>query len=75
MTYAFFVTCDGLDHLEAPRRTRKVKSFVPAAQQAIAIPRAKRFLYPPTEEETREMKDEFALWQSASLRGAGRDDE
>ena len=74
-TYAFFVSCDGLDHLEAHRRTRKLKSFVPAAQQASAISRVKRFLYPPTEEETREMKDEFALWQSASLRAAGRDHE
>ena len=74
-TYAFFVSCDGLDHLEAHHRTRKLKSFVPAAQQALAISRAKRFLYPPTEEETREMKDEFAPWQSASLRTAGRDHE
>lgn len=74
-TYAYFVGCDGLDPVEAHRRTRKLKSFVPAAQQALGISRAKRFLYPPTEEETREMKDEFALWQSASLRSAGRDHE
>ncbi len=73
-TYAFFVSCDGLDQVEAHRRTRKLKSFVPAAQQALGIARAKRYLYPPTEEETREMKDEFALWQSASLR-SGRDHE
>ena len=74
-TYAYLVSCAGLDHVEAHRRTRKLKSFVPAAQQALGISRAKRFLYPPTEEETREMKDEFALWQSASLRSAGREDE
>ncbi len=74
-TYAYFVSCDGLDHVEAHRRTRKLKSFVPAEQQALGISRAKRFLFPPTEEETREMKDEFALWQSASLRSAGREDE
>ncbi|HQJ88389.1 MAG TPA: hypothetical protein PLY91_07605 [Methanoregulaceae archaeon] len=74
-TYAYFVSCDGLDPVEAHRRTRKLKSFVPAAQQALGISRAKRFLYPPTEEEMREMKDEFALWQSASLRSAGRDHE
>ncbi len=72
-TYAFFVSCDGLDHLEAHRRTRKLKSFVPMAQQALAISRTKRFLYPPTEEETREMKDEFAVWQSASLGSARRE--
>lgn len=74
-TYAYFVSCDGLEHLEAHRRTRKLKSFVPAAQQALGISRTKRFLYPPTDEETQEMKDECALWQSASLRSAGRGDQ
>lgn len=74
-TYAFFVSCAGLDQIEASRRTRRLKSFIPAAQQAVAIARAKRFLYPPTDEETREMKEEFALWERASLRSAGRDNE
>jgi len=30
---AFFVSCNGLDYIEASRRTRKLKSFIPAAQQ------------------------------------------
>ena len=71
-TYAFYVSYECLDPLNAYRKTREFKSTVPAAQFALGISRAKQFLYPPADEEIREMRDEFAPWQEASLEVMGR---
>jgi len=70
-TYAFYAYKERLPAWEAHRRTRELKGSLPSAKITLGINRAKEFLFVPTERELREMREEFAPWQSASsIKGA-----
>jgi len=66
-TYAFFAYEKGETALEATRKTRKIKKNASPAQLALGMNRAKRYLYTPTKEELKSLRQEMAAFDRASI--------
>jgi uncharacterized protein YwgA len=72
-SYAYYAYGnERLNPLAATRKVKEVKSFCTETQIALGISLAKQFLFRPTKENMKSMKEEFAMWQNASLGSIGR---
>ena len=66
-TYAYLWKQLGKESKEAMIILKRMKPFYSEAEIAVGVSRAKELLYVPTEREIREMKEEFADFERASL--------
>lgn len=64
-TYGYFVTAEKLDPISALKSVKKLKPFYSEAQIAVGISKAKEFLFPPTEKQLKELRNEMRLWESS----------
>ena len=63
-TYAYCVSVEKQDAITAYKSVKKLKPFFTEAHVAVRISKAKEFLFPPTERQLQEMRDEMRGWES-----------
>ena len=68
-TYSYYVAAEKQDPITAYKSVKKLKPFFTEAQVAVGISKAKEFLFPPTEQQLKEMRKEMRLWESAPNTG------
>jgi len=76
-TYAYLRGVENLSAFESADRTLRMKSFYTKGKVSVAISKTIGFLFPLSEEEIEEMKEEFADLDRGSIEDLGRclDDE
>jgi len=71
-TYAFLEKEEGYNEIEAKIKLKQIKSFYSDHLIAIGISKTKELFYNPTEEELKEMKEDFKDIRETALENVGR---
>ncbi len=68
-TYLFLVKRQNKNNKQAIIELKKLKPFYSDSQIAVGVSKSK-LLFPPSEKEIKEMKEEFKAWEEAALEDA-----
>lgn len=66
-TYAYFIIQEKRTPIESIKEVKRLKASLSETKIALGISKAKEYLFPPTEKELKELREEMAPWQNAAV--------